>query len=160
MYTATILLTYRSEGGNVWPLPKIAVDWEGVAMTHSRDVSARFALLVLVLIVFAATTSLAQYFPGRVTGRVQDAQGALIPGATEKLANPATGLERSATTDQNGEFNFPELALGTYDLTMSKPGFETTILKDIRTSEGQVNTLTPILKVGTVNTQVEVNSAP
>jgi len=124
------------------------------------NVSPRFAWWVLFLIVSAVSICTSQIFPGRVTGRVVDAQGAVVAGASVKLANPSTGLERSVTTDETGEFNFPELALGSYDLTVSKPGFQTTILKGIRTSEGQVNTLTPVLKVGTVNTEVEVNSAP
>ena len=117
-------------------------------------------LLLFVIIIFTVTFSLAQLYPGRVTGRVQDAQGAVVSGANVKLTNPATGLVRTATTDANGEFNFPELALGTYTLTITKEGFETTIVTDIHTSQGQVNTINPALKVGTVSTQIEVSSAP
>ena len=124
------------------------------------NVSPRFAWWVLLLMVSAASVCTSQIFPGRVTGRVVDAQGAVVAGANVKLANPSTGLERSVTSDETGQFNFPELALGSYELTVSKPGFQTTILKDIRTSEGQVNTLAPVLRVGTVSTEVEVNSAP
>ncbi|MFY9561432.1 MAG: TonB-dependent receptor [Terriglobales bacterium] len=129
-------------------------------MTCSRNVFLRFAPLVLVWISFAATVSMAQFFPGRVTGRVRDTQGAAVSGATAKLTSPSTGFERSVTTDENGEFNFPELALGSFDLTVIKSGFQTTVLKDIRTSQGQVNTLTLVLKIGTVNTEIEVTSTP
>ena len=115
--------------------------------------------LAVIVSALAVTISSAQFFPGRVAGRVRDEQGAVVPGATLKLTNPDTGLERTATADESGEFNFPELALGFYELTVSKPGFQTTVLKDIRTSQGQVNTLAPVLKVGTVTTQVEVTSA-
>jgi hypothetical protein len=128
-------------------------------MTCRGNAFLRFAPLVAVLISFAASVSVAQLFPGRVTGRVHDAQGAAISGATAKLTSPSTGFERSVTTDENGEFNFPELALGSFDLTVSKSGFQTTVLKDIRTSQGQVNTLFPVLKIGTVNTEIEVTSA-
>ena len=128
-------------------------------MTCRRNAFLRFAPLVAVLVSFAASVSLAQLFPGRVTGRVRDAQGAAVSGATAKLTSPSTGFERSVTTDENGEFNFPELALGSFDLTVSKSGFQTTVLKDIRTSQGQVNTLFPVLKIGTVNTEIEVTSA-
>jgi hypothetical protein len=99
-------------------------------------------LIVLALVVCCGSLSLAQFYPGRVTGRVQDAQGAVVAGANVKLTNPSTGLERAVTTDDNGEFNFPELALGTFQLTVSKEGFETTIVTDIRTSLGRVNTIT------------------
>ena len=129
-------------------------------MAHSRNVFSRFASLVVVVIAFAVTSSVAQLFPGRVTGRVHDAQGAAVAGATVKLTNPATGFERIAMADENGDFNFPELALGSFDLTVSKAGFQTIVVKDIRTSEGQVNTFAPVLKVGTVNTEIEVSAAP
>ena len=128
-------------------------------MSCRRNSFVRFAPLVAVFICFAATVSVAQLFPGRVTGRVQDSQGAAVAGVTAKLTNPSNGFERSVTTDENGEFNFPELALGSFDLTVSKSGFQTIVLKDIRTSEGRVNTLNPVLKVGTVSTEIEVTSA-
>ena len=83
-----------------------------------------------------------------------------MPGATIKLSNPATGQERTLASDQNGEFNFPELPLGTFQLTVSKEGFRTTVINDIVTSQGQVNNVNPVLAVGTVTSQIEVTSAP
>ena len=120
-----------------------------------------YARLVLAAMLMLAATSLAaQIFPGRITGTVRDAQAAVVPGANVKLTNTATGLERTATTSDNGEFNFPQLALGTYQLTVSKSGFQTVVLTDITTSLTQVNTLSPVLKVGTVTSEVEVMSIP
>ncbi len=80
-------------------------------------------------------------------------------GASLKLQNVATGLERTAVTNENGEFVFPELALGTYQITISKTGFQTTVLTGITTSLSQVNTLSPVLRVGTVTSQIEVTAA-
>ena len=129
-------------------------------MIATRTRNSLVRLFVFFLIVTGATSSLAQFFPGRIAGRVQDAQGAVISGATVKLKNPATGIERTVTTDSGGEFNFPELALSSFQLTVSKEGFETTVVTDIRTSLSQVNTVNPVLKVGMVSTQIEVSSAP
>jgi hypothetical protein len=128
-------------------------------MAKSR-VFFRFASLVVVLIAFAFTSSVAQLFPGRITGTVRDPQGAVLPGATVKLLNPTTGQERIVTTDDAGKFNFPELALGTFRLTVSKEGFRTTVVTDITTSEGVVNNINPVLAIGSVSSQVEVTSAP
>jgi hypothetical protein len=120
-----------------------------------------FQFFVLVLFACLGSTSLsAQSFPGRISGTVRDAQGAAIPGATVKLTNPSTGLERVVATDENGDFNFPELALGTYQVTISKPSFRTALLTDITTALGQVNTLAPVLSVGGVNSEIEVTTAP
>jgi hypothetical protein len=107
-----------------------------------------------------ASASMAQVFPGRITGTVRDSQGGVVAGATVKLTLPSTGVQRAVTTNENGEFNFPELSLGTYQLTVSKTGFNTTVLRDITTSESQVNTVYPVLKAGDVNTKVDVTTAP
>ena len=121
----------------------------------------RFSRIAISVIVFFAATGLAaQIFPGRITGTVRDAQGAVVAGASVKLQNTSTGLERSVDTNENGEFNFPQLALGTYQVTVSKSGFQTVVLTDITTSLSQVNTLSPVLKVGTVTSEVEVMSLP
>jgi hypothetical protein len=124
----------------------------------SSDRFSRIALAAVAL--FATTHLIAQDFPGRITGTVRDPQGAVIPGAKVKLQNTSTGLERSVESNENGDFNFSQLALGTYQITVSKAGFQTVVLTDITTSLSQVNTLSPVLKVGTVTSEVEVMSLP
>jgi hypothetical protein len=120
----------------------------------------RFMASSIFVLALCGSFASAQFFPGRITGTVRDGQGAAVPGATIKLSNPATGQERTLASDQNGEFNFPELPLGTFQLTVSKEGFRTTVINDIVTSQGQVNNVNPVLAVGTVTSQIEVTSAP
>src|ERR1700674_2446053 len=129
-------------------------------MANSKTGFSRFISLVVVVITFAVGCSVAQLFPGRITGTVRDAQGAVIPGATVKLSNPTTGLERTVTTDDTGNFNFPELAIGTFRLTITKQGFGTSVVTDITTSQGVVNTINPVLAVGSVSSRIEVVSTP
>jgi hypothetical protein len=128
-------------------------------MIHSYRQISRFIALLLLTLLGSLNLS-AQIFPGRISGTVRDAQGAAIPDATVKLSNPATGLERVVTTDENGDFNFPELALATYQITISKPSFRTAVFTDITTALGQVNTLAPVLAVGGVNSEIQVTTAP
>jgi len=59
-------------------------------MAYRRTVFSRFTLLVVALITFAAGSLVGQQFPGRITGAVRDAQGAVVPGATIKLSSPTT----------------------------------------------------------------------
>ena len=126
-----------------------------------KTVSAtRFIWVMFLIYTCGGSIAVAQFFPGRVTGIVRDAQGAAVAGATVKLSNLDTSQERTATSDQNGEFNFPELPLGTFQLTASKDGFRTSQINDIVTSQGQVNNINPVLAVGTVSSKIEVNSAP
>ncbi len=124
----------------------------------SSDRFSRIALAAVSL--FATTCLVAQSFPGRITGTVRDPQGAVVSGAKVNLQNTFTGLDRSVDSNENGEFNFSQLALGTYQITVSKPGFQTVVFTDITTSLSQVNTLSPVLKVGTVTSEVEVMSLP
>ena len=71
-------------------------------MIIAQTRSSLLRLMMFSLVIWTATSSLAQVYPGRVTGRVQDAQGAVVSGANVKLTNPSTGLERTVTTDENG----------------------------------------------------------
>jgi len=62
---------------------------------------------------------------GKITGIVKDPSGAVIPGATVSLTNTATGAKRTTTTDNQGAYSFPALAVGQYDLEARSTGFLT-----------------------------------
>src|SRR5580700_6500831 len=59
-----------------------------------------------------------------IVGQVSDASGAAVPGATVKVTNKETGLRRSASTDDSGRFNFPQLKPGSYTVNVEAQGFE------------------------------------
>jgi cell shape-determining protein MreD len=59
--------------------------------------SKRSLLLVMVLLLSAATSVWAQTFRGTVLGTVTDTSGAVIAGATVKIHNVDTGLETRHT---------------------------------------------------------------
>src|SRR5215469_11785115 len=119
----------------------------------------RVVTSVVLLWLWCGCVAEAQLFPGRITGVVRDAQAAVVAGATVHLSNPATGQERTIVSDANGEFNFPQLPLGTFQLAVTKEGFRTTIISDIVTAQGQVNNIDPVLAIGTVSSQIEVTSS-
>lgn len=115
----------------------------------------RFLLSFASLLVTGGLAA-GQLFPGRITGTVRDAQGAVIVGANLTLTAPATGLERSATSGAEGYFNFSELPLATFDLKASKDGFQTLIRRGIITATGQVSDLVLVLPVGSASSEVRV----
>jgi len=82
----------------------------------------RVAVLVLFL---GGTLSFAQSFRGSIDGTVVDATGAALTGATVTAVNTGTGLTRSVQTGDTGDFNFPELPLGDYKVTVARTGFRT-----------------------------------
>ena len=66
-----------------------------------------------------------QTFRGQIHGTVQDASGAVIDAAAVDATHQGTGLKRATITSAAGEFSLPELPLGNYTLSVSKPGFQT-----------------------------------
>jgi hypothetical protein len=59
-----------------------------------------------------------------VGGRITDAQGGAVPGATVTARQTETGVSAGSTTDNAGRFRFPYLRVGPYDLLVSAPGFD------------------------------------
>src|SRR2546427_12094518 len=59
-----------------------------------------------------------------IVGQVMDATNAAIPGATVRLTSRETRSERSAKTDEDGRFNFPQLRPGAYSVKVEADGFE------------------------------------
>jgi len=61
---------------------------------------------------------------GAITGQVVDASGAVVPGASVRIVNHATGqVARTLKTDASGSFTALLLPVATYDVTVSAPGF-------------------------------------
>jgi len=61
--------------------------------------------------------------PGSIVGIVQDNTGAVVPGVTVTLTD-AKGDERSATTDEKGEYRFTGLPPGAYTINLVLQGFK------------------------------------
>src|SRR5271166_3634319 len=73
---------------------------------------------VLPVVTWAATT-------GSISGTVMDPSGAAIPGAAVVVTNTATGIQTKTTADSKGEYAFPALPPGRYDLEVMVESFRT-----------------------------------
>jgi hypothetical protein len=60
---------------------------------------------------------------GAVRGTVTDPSGAVIPGAAVHLTNEASGLDRTVTTDETGQFVFANVPFSPYRMKISANGF-------------------------------------
>ena len=79
----------------------------------------RFALLALL-----AVSLLGQIPYGRITGRVTDPGGALIPNASIRAVNIQTNVAVSAVSNDSGNFEIPNLIPGEYRLHVQAEGFK------------------------------------
>jgi hypothetical protein len=88
--------------------------------------TALMALTAVSATMLAApSAAVAQdYTSGVLTGNVTDGSGAPIAGAAVS-ATSAQGTVRTATTDANGSFRMPALAIGNYEITISQSGYDT-----------------------------------
>src|SRR5215472_4869510 len=103
----------------------------------------------------------AQMTTGTILGRVADQSGAVVPGTRVTLTNSGTNDIRSMTVPETGDFTFPQLAPGQYNLTAEHDGFRKDVHNGITLEVGQQARVDVNLQVGAVSEQVEVTeSAP
>jgi hypothetical protein len=95
---------------------------------------------------------------GTITGTVTDSSGAVIPGALVTIENPVSGLNRKAVADATGQFQFTNLPLNPYHLSVKKDGF-TTLVQDVEVRSFVPVSLKLPLQVGTAATTVTVTGS-
>jgi hypothetical protein len=116
------------------------------------------ARIILVFVLLAATSLSAQTFRGTILGTVTDPSGAVVAGAKVTVKNVGTGLERNTDTSADGTYSFPELPLGTYDVTVTHTGFQTYVTTGVSVEVASERRVDASLKAGQVSTRVEVSA--
>lgn len=112
-----------------------------------------FAALATVLCVGVA---IGQSGTSGVTGSVVDQTGAVVPGATVRLLNPATGLTRTTTTNDNGRFNFVSIQPATYKVEVESKGFKKLVNSNVQALVDLPTDLKLTLEPGDVSAVVDV----
>ena len=121
-----------------------------------RTLSSGFFSVVLLLCLSASL--LAQTFRGGIQGTVTDSTGAAVIGADVTVKSADTGLVRTVTTNDQGDYIFNELPLGSYSVSVSKSGFGTRVTTGI-TVAVSVNTRADVQLVpGEVKQEVVVTA--
>ncbi len=135
----------------------------------------RRAITAVLFLLLMFVSVGAQEFRGSLTGKVTDPNGAVVPGATVTIKNVGTNVENTATTNDDGSFDFPLLQPGKYTLTVTHPGFKTAmredvaiqvadkLMLDIRMEVGDASATvtiadTSVLETGTVSTGTAIQS--
>jgi len=111
-----------------------------------------FSLLFLAELTLSAQTP-----TGTIVGTVTDATGAVISGATIAIANKATGLTRTSTTDPEGAYAAPALTVGSYEIRAEAAGFST-MVRQASVAAGSTTTVDLALRVGEIAQQVNAET--
>lgn len=123
-----------------------------------RSTMMRILLSSAILVVLSASPLLAQTY-GEVTGHISDPSGAAIPGAKITLTNTATNAARTALSTDSGDYTFPAVAPGVYNIRAEQTAFKTANSSGIRVQVQQTVRLDFTLEVGQVSESVEVSAA-
>lgn len=94
---------------------------------------------------------------GAISGTVQDPTGAVVPNAKVTLRDEKTGITRDVTSTELGTFLFPDLAVGTYEVTVTATGFQNARVAGIGVSTSQTTDVRVSLPVGAATETVTVS---
>ncbi len=126
--------------------------------------NCRLSLSVVLLLSCWLLTNpdrlLAQVDRGSIVGLVTDPAGARVPGAQVTVTNLAANQSTSVTTDEKGQYTADLLRIGTYSVTVEKPGFQKAIQPSVDVGVNQAARVDIALLVGSINESVQVTTAP
>lgn len=117
-------------------------------------------LIFSFLIGFSLVTLSAYAQTDRATleGTITDSSGGIIAGANIKITELATGISQEGSSNSNGYYRFPGLAVGDYTVSVSNTGFKTKDFDSVTLRVGETHTLDVQLAIGEVREKVEVKT--
>ena len=123
----------------------------------NRTLRALFFLALLLLFI----PSLAGAQAGstaQIAGNVKDDTGGVLPGVTITVTQTATGLTRTAVSDDTGGYVIPNLPVGPYKLEATLQGFRTYVQSGIVLTVNATPTVNVVMALGAVSEQVSVTA--
>jgi hypothetical protein len=108
-----------------------------------------------LLLLLSTSSALAQE-TASITGTVRDASGAVVSGAEVKVVSGGIGLSRVTTSNDAGDFLAAALPAGTYDLTVTAPGFKAFQAKGIVVRVAEKARVDVALQVGQISETITV----
>src|SRR5258708_3917335 len=96
---------------------------------------------------------------GSIRGTIEDATGAVVPGARVTAIHVGTGVETSTRTTDSGNYNIPQLPPGMYSVSVEQSGFKKLVQENIEVKVSGVTALDLRMEVGQLTETVTVVAA-
>ncbi len=128
-------------------------------MHNPRKKFSAVLILATVLAMGLATTTYGQIDTGSILGTVKDPSGAIVPNAKVTLLNTATSVSFTTDTNVSGNYSFPAIKTGAYQVTVEAPGFKKSVRSGIQLSIQQQAEIDFTLETGDISQSVEVTAA-
>ena len=112
---------------------------------------------VVLLVCLASAHLFAQFETAEVLGTVRDPSGAVIANAAVTLTNQATAVQSKVVTGENGEFDFFNVQVGRYTVTVEHTGFVKLTTSDVTVDVNARQRVDVTMQVGAVTQEVEVS---
>ena len=114
--------------------------------------------ILVLLLLGCASVAPAQSLYGSLVGNVADESGAALTRAAVTATQTETNFSRSVLTNETGGYNLPNLLPGTYQLTVTLPGFQTFTAREVNVEANAAIRLDARLKIGEVKDSVSVEA--
>jgi len=114
--------------------------------------------IAATILLLSSSLVLAQVDTGSILGTVTDASGAVIGGGTVTLTNEGTSASLSTTVGSDGGYKFTPVRIGSYRVTATSQGFQTTEQRNVAVNVGASVVVNFTLKPGQVTETVEVTT--
>src|SRR5215831_337248 len=111
-----------------------------------------------VLLFLLLRFGIAQAPVGDISGVVRDPSGAALAAAQVRVRSAGTGLERTATASAQGDYDFPSLPSGEYEVSVEAVGFKRAVRQAL-VEAGRTTTTDFKLNIGDVKESVAVDGA-
>jgi hypothetical protein len=123
-----------------------------------RTRSSFFAIVMAMGFAGAAIDAMAQQGTAEIRGRVTDASGGALPGATVEVRNQASGVYRRGVSTEDGSYFLTGVTPGVYELTTEMSGFKKYARRDIRLEVGKTASVDVQLEVGGLSEELTVSA--
>src|SRR5438477_1194486 len=114
--------------------------------------------IAVILAVIVGSVSVWAQATAQISGTVRDQSGAVLPGVEITATQTDTGVARTTVTNETGSYVLSNIPLGPYRLEAGLPGFRTFVQTGIVLQVNSSPVINPILEVGQVSEQVEVQA--